>query len=343
MSEPAIHPQPRTLGVDAVAAPVVRDELLARRRRLEAAKADRDRAELVALLRDVNAALERLDEGHFGLCVVCHGEVERERLLADPLVELCLDCLTPEQRHALQHDLRTAAAVQASLLPPRDVTTGGWETHYVYRPFGPVSGDYVDLILPPRPGDGLWFLFGDVAGKGVAASMLMASLHTLFRSLIGAGLPLVEVLHEANRLFRDSTPASAYATLVAGSLCPSGVVELASAGHPPPLLRQAGEVRPLPVGGLPLGLFAATRFESTRIELAPGDALFLYTDGLSETLDAVGEAYGDSRAAALLAAGDGAPAGAITARVLSDLAAFRGAAPPADDLTLMTVRRLGAG
>jgi sigma-B regulation protein RsbU (phosphoserine phosphatase) len=340
MSEPQTLSHPSLAAVSAVgavAAPALRHELDERRRRLLGARARRDQHELVALLAEVDAALERLDGGLYGVCTVCHTAVEPERLAADPLVHVCLSCLTPEQTRALERDLETAARVQASLLPPRQLRSSGWEVDYDYRPLSAVSGDYVDLILPRRPDGPLWFLFGDVSGKGVAASILMASLHALFRSLIAADLPLAEVLRQANRLFCESTPAAAYATLVAGRLNPGGEVELASAGHPPPLWLRAGGVDAVPVAGLPLGLFCGAEFEAARLRLLDGEALFLYTDGLSEAVDGGGESYPLDRLIERLRRAGGA---ALVPSALDDLAAFRGAAPASDDLTVMSLRRL---
>jgi len=325
--------------VGAVAAPALRHQLHERRRRLEGARAVRDRRELVELLAEVDAALERLDGGLYGVCTVCRGAVESERLAADPLVHVCLECLTPEQTRALEHDLESAARVQASLLPPRSLRSSGWEVDYDYRPFSAVSGDYVDLILPRRPDGPLWFLFGDVSGKGVAASILMASLHALFRSLIAADLPLPELLRQANRLFCESTPAAAYATLIAGRLTPGGEVELASAGHPPPLWVRAGGVEAVPVTGLPLGLFCGAEFESARLRLLGDEALFLYTDGLSEAIDGGGASYPLGR---LTERWRAAGAAALVREALDDLAAFRGSTPSSDDLTVMSLRRLAS-
>ncbi len=131
------------------------------------------KAGFVGLLREVDSALERMAKGSYGLCEECHETIEQDRLLADPLVRYCLDHLTESQRAALQHDLDLASQVQRNLLPQVNLQAGGWDTSYYYAPLGPVSGDYCDLI----PSDGqLFFVLGDVSGKGVAASMLISSL-----------------------------------------------------------------------------------------------------------------------------------------------------------------------
>src|SRR5918999_1537992 len=99
---------------------VLRQELFDRRQKLESAINVSDETNhLTGLLREVDAALERMGRGAYGLCEVCHDPVERERLIADPLVSVCLGCLSPSQRRALEDDLELAAQIQATLLPPQ--------------------------------------------------------------------------------------------------------------------------------------------------------------------------------------------------------------------------------
>lgn len=166
----------------------LQNQLEERKRRLEDAIALAPlNVGFAGLLREVDSALERMAKGSYGLCEECHDPVEEDRLFADPLVRYCLDHLTQPQRAALQRDLDLASEVQRNLLPQPNLRAGVWETSYHYAPMGPVSGDYCDLI----PSDGqLFFVLGDVSGKGVAASMLMTQLHALFRSLSAMAMPL---------------------------------------------------------------------------------------------------------------------------------------------------------
>src|SRR5580658_4394738 len=189
-------------------------QLEERKRRLETVVAETPGdANLEALLREVDSALDRFATGTYGICETCNGTVERARLLADPLIRYCLDHLSELELATLQRDLDLATELQRGLLPPADLKVDGWETSYHYAPLGPVSGDYCDLY----PYDGqLFFMLGDVSGKGVAASMRMTQLHALFRSLIGMGLPLTEIVSQINRFLCDSSLAGQYATLVCG-------------------------------------------------------------------------------------------------------------------------------
>lgn len=315
----------------------LRTQLLDRRSRLQAATATAADHGVVDLLAQVDRALHDLEAGTYGLCDVCGDPVEPERLAADPLVRLCIDHLTASQRRDLERDLETAARIQAALLPGCELSVPGWDLGYRYRPAGPVSGDYVDLV--PAAG-GAYLAFGDVSGKGISASILMAHLQAILRGLAAGGSSLAELLVAANRIFCESTLAGHYATAVVGRLDPAGGLELGNAGHWSPLLRSRGRVRALPATGLPLGLFCDARYGVERLELAPGDALVLYTDGLSESRNGDGEEYGSERLAAVLERTDGACSADLVETFLADWAAFTGGGAPGDDLTVMAVRRV---
>src|SRR5687767_3964985 len=148
-----------------------REQLLERRTRLQTtASVSGDDAELRRLLDEVDAALARMDNGSYGLCETCHDPIEPERLIADPLVRFCLGDLTAQQQEALAEDLELAIRIQRGLLPPPHFDAGAWRVAYHYEPFGFVGGDYCDLI---RSNGDLYFILGDVSGKGMAASLLM--------------------------------------------------------------------------------------------------------------------------------------------------------------------------
>src|SRR6201998_801961 len=249
----------------------LQNQLEERKRRLETAIAlAPQKAGLAGLLREVDSALERMAKGSYGLCQECHETIEQDRLLADPLVCYCLDHLTDSQRAALQRDLDLASQVQRNLLPQANLRADGWEASYHYAPLGPVSGDYCDLI----PSDGqLFFVLGDVSGKGVAASMLMAQLHALFRSLTGLALPLGQIVTQVNRVFCESALAGQYATLVCGQAKPTGEVEIHNAGHWPAIVVGRGGVLRVESTGLPLGMFHNSEFSATRVQLERGDTL----------------------------------------------------------------------
>ena len=225
------------------------------------------------------------------------------RLIANPLTRLCIDHLSAKEQRALEDDLELAAQIQTGLLPLPSQKIDGWEIAYHYQPAGIVSGDYCDLISSDD--QSLLFVLGDVSGKGVAASMLMAHLQAMFRTLISIKLPLEEIVERASRVFCESTLPTHYATLVCGKADTSGGIEICNAGHLPPLLLRQGTVQSIEATGLPIGMFCNEHFSVSRFQMEKGDTLFLYTDGLSESRDGAGSEYGVERLSSLLSANGG--------------------------------------
>ena len=315
-------------------------QLTVRRERLQAATArNGELTEITRLVAEVDAALERLEGGTFGICELCKGNIEPERLIADPLIRVCLDELPPHERRRLEADLEMAGRIQRALLPPQDLTAHGWEVHYRYEPVGLVSGDYCDLIAANPPSGEIYFLLGDVSGKGVAASLLMSHLHAMFRSLVTTGQPLEQMLTVASRLFCQSTLSGQYATLVAGHADGSGILEVAGAGHPPALLVGSGGVTRIESSGFPLGMFADAHFTTQKLEFCPGDALLFYSDGVTESRSPSGEEYGIGRLARFAESQHGSAPADLVSACLGELRAFAGAQPRTDDVTLMALRR----
>ncbi|HUS12021.1 MAG TPA: SpoIIE family protein phosphatase [Pyrinomonadaceae bacterium] len=318
--------------------PLLREQLIDRRQKLHtAASAFHRPAELTRLLEEVDAALHRMDVGTYGLCEVCHDPVEPERLLADPLTRFCLGDLTPNEQRALQEDLELASRIQIGLLPPSTQRIDGWEVCYHYQPAGAVSGDYCDLIKGDD--ESLHFVLGDVSGKGVAASMLMAHLNAMFRTLISIDLPLEQIVERASRVFCESTLPTQYATLVCGRANTSGEVEVCNAGHLPPLLVQESGVTSIAATGLPVGVFCSESFAVSRVQMSKGDTLFLYTDGFSESLDGAGNEYGSARISQLLSDNHSLSPSSIVSLCRDELHVFAKGKVPRDDLTLMAITR----
>ena len=294
---------------------------------------------LLQLLSEVDSALHRLDDGTYGICTECHESVEKDRLLADPLVTLCLDHLSSDEQRALERDLELAARVQRGLLPQTDLRHRDWRVHYRYKPAGMVSGDYCDLISPLNEDGDLVFLLGDVAGKGVAASLLMTHLHAMFRSLTGVGLPLDKLLETANSVFCRSTIAGQYATLICGRAGRSGEIEIGSAGHLAALVVGKDGVRQVSSTGVPLGMFATSRYTIQCVRMELGDSLLLYTDGISEAVNSSGEEYGAARLSQIASEKHGWVPQELAAACMRDVQNHSGGAKQADDQTLMVIHR----
>lgn len=326
----------------AIAAPVVaefdlmiHEQLLDRRQRLRNAHVHAEPTDDFArLLGEVDAALLKFENGLFGECVECDGAVEPDRLLSDPLMTVCLGCLTEKQRVSLEDDLQLAADIQRGLLPRAGKACEFWNVDYVYQPAGIVSGDYVDII---EHGDEFYFILGDVSGKGMAASLLMSNLHAIFHSLIPMDLPLGELMVRANRLLNESSLANQYATLVAGRANRAGAIEISNAGHLSPVLIKNGVKGEINHSGLPLGMFCDTEFNVNKVQLSPGDSLLLFSDGVTEALDAEGTEYGTDRLFEAIDSCTYETTGDLIAGCLTHLDAFRGNTARHDDLTMLAL------
>src|SRR5260221_11892871 len=152
--------------------------------------------------------------------------------------------------------MQLCARIQAGLLPQRDLSAAGWRISYHYEAAGQVSGDYCDLVVQ---GKDLYFIVGDVSGKGVAAAMLMANLHAMFRVLIPMGLPLEELVERANRFFCESTLPTHYATLIVGKADDFGNVEICNGGDPAPFHVRRNGGSTIPPAAFAVGMFVAQK------------------------------------------------------------------------------------
>lgn len=314
----------------------VREQLLAGRARLSEVVGENQSERLLQLLEEVDSALHRIDHGSFGVCEICQGTVEEERLRENPLARVCLDCLTPKQQRALEYDLELAAQIQKGLLPPSDVAFPGWDISYHYQPAGVVGGDYCDLI-PGNDGE-LNFVMADVSGKGVAAAMLSSNLRAIFRSLIPVGLSTAELMTRANRLFRQSALPTQYATLVFGKATIAGDLEIVNAGHLPVLLAGNSGTRLIESTSQPLGMFDDQLFTPARARMYAGDTLVLYTDGISEAENDDGVEYGRARLQALIELHCGGCPNKLVDTCRQHLDGFRGRRERFDDETLLAIQ-----
>jgi phosphoserine phosphatase RsbU/P len=314
----------------------VREQLLSGRARLTEVLGQNQSEQMVRLLEEVDSALQRIDHGSFGICEACHTPVEEERVRENPLVRVCLDCLTPKEARALEYDLELAGQIQKGLLPPCDIGVAGWDVCYHYQPAGVVSGDYCDLIQGHN-GE-LYFVMADVSGKGVAAAMLSSNLRAVFRSLIPMGLGTEELMSRANRLFRQSALPTQYATMVVGKALPNGETEIINAGHLPVLLGSKSGVALFESTCQPLGIFEDQQFTAAKRNLAPGDTLVLYTDGISEAENDGGHEYGIERLRAMVDQHCSGCPDSLVEACRKHVEEFRGGRARFDDETLLAIQ-----
>lgn len=245
--------------------------------------------------------------------------------------------LTKDQRDTLEDDLQLVVEVQRGLLPQRDFACGGWQTSYYYEPAGLVSGDYCDVVDAGPAG--LYFMVGDVCGKGVAASFLMAHLHATFRTLISMALPIKVMLERASRVLCETTLPMHYATLVCGRAKANGMVEICNSGHPLPLMVDKRGVTALMESGRPFGMFPDEEFSITEVSMKPGESLVLYSDGVSEATDIFGDEYGATRLRNVVRGGHEMHPSTLVAACRDDVLSFRRGAEQIDDVTIFVLGR----
>jgi sigma-B regulation protein RsbU (phosphoserine phosphatase) len=247
---------------------------------------------------------------------------------------------------ALEKEMALGQEIQTSLLPTCCPETPGWEIAVYYQPARLVGGDFYDLFaLPGEPGR-LGILVADVAGKGVPAALFMALSLTIIRTIaLGGGSPAA-VLERANGLIRNDSRSDLFLTALYGVLdMDSGRLVYANAGHNRPLWRRVarGEVEELDARGIVLGSLGQIELDECEVELAPGDTLLLYTDGVSEAMNVERDFFDEARLRALLASTGERSAQQLLEGIVGAVATFAGEAPQADDMTLVAVRRQPTG
>ena len=241
-----------------------------------------------------------------------------------------------EQRDHLERELQVAHDVQASLLPRELPDIPGFRLAADWRSARQVAGDFYD-IFPLH--EGRWgIVIGDVSDKGAPAALYMAMARSLIRTSAVRHHGPANTLMQVNETIYAQCSYTMFVTMVYGVLDPAArTLTYANAGHNPPILRRAaGTIEQLARTGRVVGAFEKLHLTEAAITLAPGDALVLYTDGVTDALNAAGEDYGVDRLIAAITAAP-TPAPALLDFVRADLAAFTQNAPQPDDITFFAV------
>ena len=243
------------------------------------------------------------------------------------------------QKHQRREEMRAAAAIQQSILPaplPRVGLACAVDLHAEMRPARDIGGDFYDYFMIGERW--LALTVADVSGKGIPAALFMAVSRTILRSIAGADA-MARRMTEANHLLAAENSASMFVTIFHAVLdLTTGVLRYCNAGHNPPyLLRAAGGSEILKATGCPFGIDPDLPYRIGEIRLGPGDALFLYTDGITEAFDPAGEEYGTRRLEEALAAGRGRGAKALVEQVIADTANFAAGAEQSDDITCLAL------
>jgi len=218
----------------------------------------------------------------------------------------------------------------------------GYDLASYYAAAREIGGDFFEFFRIHRRGRPLGIVIADVTGKGLDAALLMAFARPVMHAALNAARGPGDALTRTNRVLVDERRGTLFITALAAILEPTtGRVRVGNAGHEPPLLvpGDGGPVRPIGASGLLLGAFATIDPPESEVVLAPGDILFLYTDGVTDAIDPGRRRFGDARLLDTIEANRGRTAGELVAAVTEAVTAFQAEAEPADDVTIAAVGR----
>jgi len=242
---------------------------------------------------------------------------------------------------AIERELSIASEIQQSMLPqsfPLFPDRTDIDIHARMMPAKALGGDFYDFFLVDE--DRIGFVVGDVSGKGVPAALLMSLTRSLVKSIARTGLAPDECVARVNGILAEENTSHRFVTLFYGVLeAGVGTVTYCNAGHNPPyVLRNGGSVAELDrVGGMVIGIREDAEFDSGQVTLAPGDSIFLYTDGVTEAMNVESRVYGDDRLFSLLGRAF-ENANDVVRTVLDDVEAHIDGAPQSDDITAAALR-----
>ncbi|MGE0123516.1 MAG: SpoIIE family protein phosphatase [Vicinamibacterales bacterium] len=242
------------------------------------------------------------------------------------------------EKARIEHELRIAAEIQRSLLPQGRREGPFFQAMGASLPSRSIGGDFFEYTDMDDGAFGV--VLGDVAGKGPAAALLTAKIQGLFSAQAGDGSPASAMRLVNHGLLKRQIDAR-YATVFFATLTPDGVLTYCNAGHNPPMVVGHAGVRSLASGSVPVGLFASASYADERTQLAPGDVLVIFSDGVTEALNPAGEEFGEERLSAELTRHRDAPLADILQAVISAVQTFAAGASQSDDVTVLVARYLG--
>ncbi len=246
------------------------------------------------------------------------------------------------ERKRLEQEVALAREIQVGLLPDHLPEVKGWDIVAGNIPSRGVSGDFFKVEMRHDDTE-VVLMLSDVSGKGIAASLLTASLEALSAGPIHDGVAVEDVFRSVSHLLFERTPPEKYATSFLASVEPgTGKLRYCNAGHNPGLLLRAdGSTEWLDSTGMPLGILPEGVFTAGEDNLDVGDTLVLYTDGITEPENPDEEEYGEERLREICVKTRPEPVGEIMAAIEKDLYEFARGVPFPDDRTLLLIRRLG--
>ena len=250
-----------------------------------------------------------------------------------------------KEKERLESELAIARDVQNQLFPKDVPFTRSLELKGVCSPARMVSGDYYDFMALPN--DGLAFAIGDVAGKGISAALLMATIQSTMRTQLSAAngssarLSAAKMVATLNRQLYATTSPEKYATFYFALYDEAlHTLTYTNAGHLAPMLLHGNDLQMLDSTGTVVGAFPVARYEEKTVTLEHGDVLLAYTDGIVEPENVYGEMFGEDRLKDLLVKYARADSAELIARTMEAVVHWTGAGELQDDMTMVVARRL---
>ena len=261
-------------------------------------------------------------------------------LLAGFLLVNFLVFVEVADRLTLKNDLEIARGIQQAMLPRAAFHASGVEAFGMTRPANTVGGDFYDIL--PLPDGRVLFALGDVAGKGSPASLLMALLLAMMRTLVDEGFEGAALAARLNAQIVKHAPASRFVTLFFGVLDTStGEFGYVNAGQNPPLVRRAtGGYDRLKTGGIALGMFEFATYEFASTRLNVGDVIVMYSDGVTEAENEAGVPFEEPGLQAVIDGAGWASAKELAWATFAAVDQYSEQRRLFDDLTILVVRRL---
>ncbi len=239
----------------------------------------------------------------------------------------------------MQEEVNLASKIQLELLPKQAPCVKGYEISGLSIPAQLVGGDYFDFI--PIDDRKIAISLGDVSGKGLPASLLMANVQATLRGQTLVNTSARECITRSNKLLYQSTSSEKFVTLFYGILdIETNQLQFCNAGHDPPFLLSDGkDVVRLKTGGVVLSIMDNFPYAEESVELLPADLLVIYSDGIPEAMNASKDQFGEDALRSLLAANRHRPASEIIRTVVTAVKNHAGSWPQSDDMTIIAVKR----
>jgi sigma-B regulation protein RsbU (phosphoserine phosphatase) len=249
-----------------------------------------------------------------------------------------------DQLISIQQDLQAAREIQQAILPKNFPPFPDRTEFSIFASMiaaKEVGGDFFDFFMIDT--DRLGFVIGDVSGKGVTAAIFMAVSRTLIRATGLKGISTVECMNYVNQLLCNESVSCMFVTVFYGILnTTTGEIEYVNAGHNPPYILSGTEIRKVDMtGGVILGCMEDLIYRSKKVQLNPGESIFLYTDGVTEAFNINEELYEEERLEKYLQSHCSHPIEEVVKEAFREVMEFSTGVPQSDDITVLAIRYLG--